>query len=414
MHCQCLPEELVVVILRSLDAPSIARAACTCRAFWCPRLDVVLAAVRQRFPFADRCGVLVLRVYVDDRAAAAAFSCPKGQLGNCAHVVENKATRPKLRLTKLRLNATTALEWMYHIERLYDWTESDCAAPGGPGISKRHTKAIMFCTGIDLSVLEYKQPTNNRSGGKVVNVSTVPGSSDFKDKIRFPMSESDEENLQTAVWGLSTPMQGQDASRRTLELTVESPELNKFLETLDEKNIQTAVDKSQEWFKKTMTKDAVDPMYVRMLKPPNKPGAKPTVRVKVKCADYPTNIYIVTDVAEGNLTYQRGSFEDLTRNVTCLVIAETVGLWFMSRRFGMSLTATEILVWPNRRSTDAPQSSPKGHRLPAHSLSHSLPQLSDVSYTGVSCSLPLMFSKEGGESLSRLSPCSGTMHPCLG
>ena len=114
MHCQCLPEELVVVILRSLDARSIARAACTCRAFWCPRLDVVLAAVRQRFPFADRCGVL--RVDVDDRAAA--FSYPKGPLGNCAHVVEKKATRPKL-----RLNATTATEWMYHIERLYDWTQ---------------------------------------------------------------------------------------------------------------------------------------------------------------------------------------------------------------------------------------------------------------------------------------------------
>ena len=32
-------------------------------------------------------------------------------------------------------------------------------------------------------------------------------------------------------------------------------------------------------------------------------------------------------------------------------MCETVGLWFMSRQFGMSLTATEILVWPNRRST---------------------------------------------------------------
>ena len=210
----------------------------------------------------------------------------------------------------------------------------------------------MFCTGVDLNVLEYKPPTNNRSGGKVVNVSTVPGSSDFKDKIRFQMSESDKENLQTAVWGLSTPMQGQDAARRTLELTVESPELHKFLDTLDEKNIQMAVDKSQEWFKKTMTKEAVDPMYVRMLKPPSKPDAKPTVRVKVKCADYPTNVYIVTDTdSDGNLTYVRGTHEDLTRNVKCLVIAETVGLWFMSRQFGMSLTATEILVWPNRRST---------------------------------------------------------------
>jgi hypothetical protein len=210
----------------------------------------------------------------------------------------------------------------------------------------------MFCTGVDLNNLEYKAPTSNRSGGKVVNVSTVPGSTDYKDKLRFQMSESDKENLQTAVWGLSTPMQGQDASRRTLELTIESPDLLKFLGDLDEKNIQTAVDSSNEWFKKPMTKEAVDPMYVRMVKPPSKIDAKPTVRVKVKCNEYPTNVYVVTDVdADGNLTYVKGSHDDLTKNVKCLVIAETVGLWFMSRQFGMSLTATEILVWPNRRST---------------------------------------------------------------
>jgi len=211
----------------------------------------------------------------------------------------------------------------------------------------------MFCTGINLEALEYKAPTSNRNGGKVVNVSTLPGSTDYKDKLRFQMSESEKENLQCAVWGLSTPMPGQDASRRTLELTVESPELDKFLSTLDEKNIKKAVDSSQDWFRKQMSKEAVDPMYVRMLKLPSKPEAKPTVRVKVKCTEqYPTNIFVVTDVdADGNLTYQRGTPDDLCKGVKCLVIAETVGLWFMSRQFGMSLTATEILVWPQRRNT---------------------------------------------------------------
>ena len=83
-----------------------------------------------------------------------------------------------------------------------------------------------------------------------------------------------------------------------------------------------------------------------------KEGQKPTVRVKVKSGDYPTNIYVVTDTDEnGNITYTQGTPEDLTRKVRCLVMVETVGLWFMSRQFGMSLTATQILVWPNRRST---------------------------------------------------------------
>jgi hypothetical protein len=210
----------------------------------------------------------------------------------------------------------------------------------------------MFCNAIDISKLEYKAPANNRSGGKVVHVSTVHGSSDWKDRLRFQMSEDDKHNLQSAVWGLSTPMAGQDVSRRTLELTIESAELMTFLETLDKQNLATAKAQSPEWFRKSVEEDAIKQMYVSLVKEPTKAENKPTVRVKVKCGDYPTNIYVVQDHdASGNLSYVKGTPDDLARNVKCLVMVETVGLWFMSRQFGMSLTATEILVWPNRRST---------------------------------------------------------------
>lgn len=185
-----------------------------------------------------------------------------------------------------------------------------------------------------------------------MQVSTVPGSTDWKDRIRFQMSEDNKTNLQQAVWGLSTPLQGQDPSRRTLELTVESPELLTFLQNLDEQNIKTAVNSSQEWFRKEMDFNSIKPMYVPLAKEAQKKDQKATVRVKVKCGDYPTNIYVVEDVDDnGNITYSKGSVDDLTKNVKCLVMAETVGLWFMSRQFGMSLTATDIMVWPNRRST---------------------------------------------------------------
>ena len=82
----------------------------------------------------------------------------------------------------------------------------------------------MFPTEINLNNLEYKEPQNNRNGGKVVHISTKPGSNDWKDRIRFQMSEDNKTNLQTAVWGLSTPLSG-DTSRRTLELTIESDTL---------------------------------------------------------------------------------------------------------------------------------------------------------------------------------------------
>ena len=210
----------------------------------------------------------------------------------------------------------------------------------------------MFCDKINIDTLEYKPPTSNRSGGKVVHVSTVAGSTDWKDRLRFQMSENDKVNLQEAVWGLSTPLPGQDVNRRTLELTIESPELLTFLDKLDKNNLSTAVKQAPEWFRKSVEEDAVRNMYVSLVKQPVKPDQKPTVRVKVKSGEYPTNIYVVTDTDEdGNITYSQGTVDDLTRKVKCLVMVETVGLWFMSRQFGMSLTATQILVWPNRRST---------------------------------------------------------------
>jgi hypothetical protein len=209
----------------------------------------------------------------------------------------------------------------------------------------------MFCDHINIDNLEYKPPASNRSGGKVVNVSTVPGSKEWDHRIRFQMSESQSENIQNAVWGLSTPLPGQDSARRTLELSIESDKLLDFLQKLDERNVNVAVQNSTEWFKKELTEDAIKNMYVYLVKQPMKDGQKPSVRVKVKTGDYPTNIFVVQEQTPDNIQYTRGGPEDLTKNCKCLVVVESVGLWFMSRQYGMSLTATEILVWPNKRQT---------------------------------------------------------------
>jgi hypothetical protein len=210
----------------------------------------------------------------------------------------------------------------------------------------------MFCSHFDCSNFDYKSPVKNKSGGQVVYVSTMPGSTDIKDRLRFQMSENENENRQSMVWGLSTPLAGQDVNRRTLELTIESPALLKFLQDLDTKNKKTAMQKSQEWWRKTLTAEDIDHRYIALVKPPYKEGAKHTVRVKVKMGEQtPTKIFVAVDEKnpDGSLAYSVGGTGDLEKNSQCLVVAESSGLWFMSHTFGMSLNATELLVWPNRR-----------------------------------------------------------------
>ena len=184
----------------------------------------------------------------------------------------------------------------------------------------------------------------------MVQVTTVPGSGDWNNKIRFQMSEDDRTNLQVTVWPLSTPMQNQDPNRRTLELTVESSDLKTFLQKLDKKNIETASARSEEWFKKELSFDDCEKNYNYMLK--EQKGDRPTVKVKVTLGETrPTNIYVVNSTEEdGSITYVEGTEKDLVRGVKALVIVETTGLWFMRSQFGMSLNATEILVWPQRRN----------------------------------------------------------------
>jgi len=211
----------------------------------------------------------------------------------------------------------------------------------------------MFAKDTDLSKLTYYAPTTNKNGGKVVHVSTVPGSSDWSHKLRFQMSENEQTNLQTAVWGLSSPPSTggpvADPSRKKLELTIESDALLEFLQELDERNVKTAVEKSPEWFKKTIDEDQVRNMYVPLVKAAQQPGGRPTIVVKVKCDQkaYPTNVFTMqAPSADGTLNYAKGLPDIITRNAKCLVACETVGLWFMSRQFGMSMTATNVMVWP--------------------------------------------------------------------
>lgn len=214
----------------------------------------------------------------------------------------------------------------------------------------------MFCSNINVSNLEYRPPAQNKSNGRVVSVSTIPGSNRYEDRLRFQMSENETQNLQYAKWNLSQPVPNGDASRRTLELTIESKALLEFLSALDEKNIQMAVSHCQDWFKTSLDEEKIRSMYVPLVKLPEAEEDKPTVRVKVKVGDqYPTNLYLNDQSGpKGQPCIGPPKLENvdlLTKGAQCLVMAETVGLWFMKFQFGMSLTATDIIIIPTRKCT---------------------------------------------------------------
>ena len=195
--------------------------------------------------------------------------------------------------------------------------------------------AAEFCSNIDLSSMQYMNMTATKMGGKSVPVTTKNGSCDWKDRVRFQMSENNRQNLQTAVWNASPPMNAtaDGATRMSLELTIESPALNEFLCALDKQNIEKAKENAHLWFK-NVDPQMVNQMYVPLMR---STPSKPTVKVKVKCGEkYSTDVFVVRE-ENSVIRHTRGVHTDITKGSKCLVVVESSGLWFMNRQFGMSL-----------------------------------------------------------------------------
>jgi hypothetical protein len=68
-----------------------------------------------------------------------------------------------------------------------------------------------------------------------------------------------------------------------------------------------------------------------------------------------TNILVVTKEENGVVTeFMPGTKEDLTRNCTVVAKVEVGGMWFVTGKCGMSLVATDILVWPAEKEEEFP------------------------------------------------------------
>lgn len=214
----------------------------------------------------------------------------------------------------------------------------------------------MKYTDADISALDYSNELIlMKTGAKSAPVSTVKGSNKSVDRLRVQLGEYDNEFMR-APFGLSEPhASNKDSTRRAFDLSIDSDKMLVFLTSLDEKNKQAARDNSFAWFKKQLTDAEIDAFYTPIVKPSSKPEYRPTVRTKVVVEGTTTQVFVVTketpSTADSPGTIDEvveGSIEDLSKGCRCIPIVECPSVWFAQKSFGMSLTASHILVWPMR------------------------------------------------------------------
>ena len=191
----------------------------------------------------------------------------------------------------------------------------------------------------DISKTVYKDPVKNSRGGLNGYMDT---SSENRSNPRFQLEKC------RTPFGISDRQQDSEFARKNLELSCDSEKMLAFFKAFDQQNVKEASKNSESWFKKSLSEEALGDTLYRWTAQESKEGKyAPLVRIKIsETGRKPTNIYIVYEDADGKQKYRKGSADEIVKDSFVVPIIEVGGLWFVSKGFGMTLSATDLLVYP--------------------------------------------------------------------
>ena len=191
----------------------------------------------------------------------------------------------------------------------------------------------------DFSIpdLAYSKPKKNSRGGISVWLNTSATDSS-KPRVQLEKCRS--------PFGIREPMEA--GGRKSLDLAVSSEKLLQWCSELDDKNVNTVADNSEAFFKNKMSKEVVTEFYKKLVTP-GKGDYEPLLKIKI--SEYEgsqTKVFLMKkDPVTKKDTWERGTLEDVKEQCEVLPIVELQMLWFINKNFGMSLVATDLLVWPS-------------------------------------------------------------------
>ena len=204
---------------------------------------------------------------------------------------------------------------------------------------------------IDPTTWEYSELKQVPSGGYVVYVNNKDGTPirlqigdprDTKKRLRAPFGHQ-----RTAREG--TPCN--ENKRNLLLQFYDSDELTEFWKSVDAHNVSWAFQNCKKLFGVDIDEATLKSVLYKDCLIHNNPDYPPCVRAKIILEGRnATNFFTWGTDASGADIYTPATAGDLERGMNGVVILRTPGLWFMSKQFGMSLTATDILMFPKATS----------------------------------------------------------------
>lgn len=188
--------------------------------------------------------------------------------------------------------------------------------------------AIILYSEFDPSLINFDPIARNRRGGKICYLSYGP------DKRRIclqtpvcatPFGVSVFEDEKTGEKSYSLDLSFKDLAT--------DPKMKKFYDTMNKLNeviLGKAVERSQEWFDKTMSKDVLGEFYRPLVKLPKDPKYNPTMKVKIPMRDGTPQ----SDLYSENRDKVPMDYLLKGSTVKCLLEVRTV--WFVNKNFGVT------------------------------------------------------------------------------
>jgi hypothetical protein len=203
------------------------------------------------------------------------------------------------------------------------------------------SEAVHFTEYINnLNQISCKPQTKNKKGGLVVYIRP---NETTEDNIKIQLQTQTEPKC-ICPFGACAYEDDGTAIKKNLELSLESEDLVKFWKSVDKHNIETGI-KHPEWFKKKQTKDQIKNMYFPLVTiDDTDKGYSPRLHTKVnKLGRHATKV-LIYDKEHGQ--YTKGSMDDITKYSEVMVIVEVTGYWFQNTQWGMSVAATDVIIFP--------------------------------------------------------------------
>ena len=211
-----------------------------------------------------------------------------------------------------------------------------------PLLATTQTSTTMYALQVPTSSIKFQEPTFGQKGQKMVDLSFDETSKAWSQRVIFQVCKGESEALRSP-YGLSKPREGQDDTKRNLELVLENEDVINKLKEIDEYVKEYAQKNCKTLFRKELTKVEIEAKYKTILKwkePRDGNDGYYYIIVKVN-TERPPPIKVIEDSK-----MRDGSIDSLNSGCKVVPKIRLLFMWFMSDSFGITPQADKFIVFP--------------------------------------------------------------------